>query len=129
MHAADQRNEGNRMNAFEQQLVDKILDSLHEFEVKVTQELGEIHGDLKAMRSKNESDHQSLRSVVEQSMLTDTHRLNKHSEALDAHSERLAKLEEWKSQFQKQVAHRIAISQSVSAIAAVVVAFLLSKFF
>ncbi len=104
------------MNAFEQQL-DKVLNSLHEFEVKVTKELGEIHGDLK-----------SLRSVVEQNILTDTKRLNKHSEALDDHGERLAKLEEWKEQFQKQVANRIAVSQSVAGVAAVVIAFLLSKF-
>ena len=113
------------MNDFEQQ----ILDALHTLELTVTKELGDIRGDLKAMTKKNESDHQALRSLVEQNIETDTGRLNKHSAEIDDNRERVAKIEEWKDQFQKQVAHRIAISQSISAIAAVVVAFVLSKFF
>ena len=112
------------MNDFEQQ----ILDTLHTLEVKVTEELGEIRGDLKAMKEKNESDHTAIRHLVEQNIRVDTERLNKHSAELDNHREELAKLKEWKDQFQKQVANRIAVSQSVSAIAAVVIAFLLSKF-
>lgn len=113
------------MNDFEQQ----ILDALHTLELKVTKELAEIHGELKAMTEKNESDHKALRSLVEQNIAVDTERLNKHSAEIDDNRERLAKLEEWKDQFQKQVANRIAVSQSVTAIAAVIVAFLLSKFF
>ena len=112
------------MNDFEQQ----ILDTLHTLEVKVTEELGEIRGDLKAMKEKNESDHTAIRHLVEQNIRVDTERLNKHSAELDDHREELAKLKEWKDQYQKQVAHRIAISQSISTIAAVVIAFLLSKF-
>ena len=113
------------MNDFEQQ----ILDALRTLEVTVTKELGDIRGELKAMTGKNESDHRALRSLVEQNIATDTERLNKHSTEIDDNRERLAKIEEWKDQFQKQVANRIAVSQSVTAIAAVVVAFLLSKFF
>ena len=113
------------MNDFEQQ----ILDALHTLELKVTRELGEIHGELKAMTEKNESDHRALRSLVEQNIRTDTDRLNKHSAEIDDNRERVAKLEEWKEQFQKQVANRIAVSQSITAIAAVVIAFLLSKLF
>ena len=112
------------MNDFEQQ----ILDTLHTLEVKVTEELGEIRGDLKAMKEKNESDHTAIRHLVEQNIRVDTERLNKHSAELDTHREELAKLKEWKDQFQKQVANRIAVGQSISAIAAVVIAFLLSKF-
>ena len=112
------------MNDFEQQ----ILDTLHALELKVTEELGEIRGDLKAMKEKNESDHTAIRHLVEQNIRVDTERLNKHSAELDEHREELAKLKEWKDQFQKQVANRIAVSQSVSAIAAVIIAFLLSKF-
>ena len=112
------------MNDFEQQ----ILDALHTLEVTVTKELGDIRGELKAMTEKNESDHRALRSLVEQNIRTDTERLNKHSAEIDDNRERVAKLEEWKEQFQKQVANRIAVSQSVSAVAAVVVAFILSKF-
>ena len=113
------------MNDFEQQ----ILDALHTLEITVTKELGDIRGELKAMTEKNESDHRALRSIVEQNIRTDTERLNKHSHEIDDNRERVAKLEEWKDQYQKQVTHRIAISQSITAIAAVVVAFVLSKFF
>jgi uncharacterized protein YlxW (UPF0749 family) len=113
------------VNDFEQQ----ILDALHTLELKVTRELGEIHGELKAMTEKNESDHRALRSLVEQNIRTDTDRLNKHSAEIDDNRERVAKLEAWKEQFQKQVANRIAVSQSITAIAAVVIAFLLSKLF
>ena len=113
------------MNDFEQ----RILDALHTLELKVTRELGEIHGELKAMTEKNESDHRALRALVEGNIQTDTQRLNAHSAEIDDNRERLAKIEEWKDQYQKQVAHRITISQSISTIAAVVIAFLLSKFF
>lgn len=112
------------MNDFEQQ----ILETLHTLEVKVTKELSDIRGDLKAMKEKNESDHTAIRHLVEQNIRVDTERLNKHSSELDEHRAELAKLKEWKDQFQKQVANRIAVSQSISAIAAVVIAFLLSKF-
>lgn len=111
------------MNDFEQQ----ILDALHTLEVTVTKELGDIRGDLKAMTEKNESDHQALRHLVEQNIKIDTTRLNKHSEELDEHRERITTLEEWKNQFEKSVTNRIAISQSIAAIAAVLIAFLLSK--
>lgn len=104
------------MNEFEQQFIDKILDGLHQLELKFAEELGKLHGDLEAIRNK-----------VEQSISIDTERLNKHSEELDDHSERLAKLEEWKVQFEKQIANRIAVSQSIATVAAVVIAFLLSK--
>ncbi len=116
------------MNDFEQQLVDKVLESIQGLALKVTEEVGEIRGDIKAMTQKNESEHKALRSVVERNISIDTERLNKHSEEIDDHSERLAKLEEWKEQFQKQIANRIAISQSIATVAAVVIAFLLSKY-
>lgn len=117
------------MNQFEQQLVDKVLEAVHEIEVKVVQEVGQINTQISSLSQKSEVEHKSLREVVERNITTDTDRLNKHSEELDEHSEKIAKLEEWKNQFQKQVAHRIAISQSITAVAAVVIAFLLSKFF
>ena len=112
------------MNDFEQQ----ILDALHALELKVTKELGDIRGDLKAMTEKNESDHKALRHLVEQNIRIDTERLNKHSAELDEHRERITTLEEWKNQFEKSVTNRIAVSQSIAAIAAVGIAFLLSKF-
>lgn len=112
------------MNDFEQQ----ILDTLHTLEVTVTKELGDIRGDLKALKNENESEHTAIRHLVEQNIRIDTERLNKHSTELDEHRERITTLEEWKNQFEKAVTNRIAVSQSVSAIAAVVIAFVLSKF-
>ena len=47
------------MNDFEQQLVDRVLDGLHEFEVKVTEELGEIRGEINAMTQKKRKRTQS----------------------------------------------------------------------
>lgn len=104
------------MNQFEQQLVDKILEGVHEVEVKVVKEVAQLEGAING-----------IRKTIEMNMEQDTKRLDKHSEELDDHSERLSKLEEWKNQFEKSVANRIAISQSVAAIVAVVVAFMLSK--
>ena len=117
------------MNEFEQQLVDKVLEGIHGLELKVTQELGEMRGEISGMTQKNESEHKSLREVVERNIIVDTDRLNKHSEEIDDLNERTAKLEEWKDQFEKSVANRIAVSQSIAAIAAVVIAFVLSRFF
>ena len=116
------------MSEFEQQLVDKVLESIHHLEVKVVDEIGQVRGEINSLTERNEAQHKSLNETVERSIATDTNRLNKHSEEIDDHSERISKLEEWKDQFEKSVANRIAVSQSVAAVAAVVIAFLLSKF-
>lgn len=101
------------MNEFEQQ----VLASIHEIELKVTKEISELRGEISG-----------LREVVERNIMVDTDRLNNHGKDLDKHSEQLAKLEEWKAHFEKQVSHRIAISQSITTVAAVLIAFLLNKF-
>ena len=117
------------MNDFEQQLVDKVLAAVHEIEVKVVQEIGQMRGDINALSQKSASEHKNLRDTLERSISVDTERLNKHSQEIDTHSMAIAELQEWKRQFEKSVANRIAISQSISAVAAVIIAFLLSKFF
>ena len=117
------------MNEFEQNLIDKFLEGLHSLELTLTKELGEIRTEIKAFTAKNESEHKALRDIVEHNIEQDTHRLNTHSSEIDDLNHRLAKQEEWKEQYEKQVNHRIAISQSITAIGAVIVAFLLSKFF
>ena len=125
----DADNKGSdKMNEFEQALIDKFLEGLHHLEKSVTKDLAEIRGDIKEMVAKNESEHKALRDMMERNIETDTVRLNDHAKQIDDLNERMAKQEEWKEQFQKQVANRIAVSQSVTAIAAVVIAFLLSKF-
>ena len=104
------------MNSFEQQLVDKVLEGVHEIEVKVVKEVAQLEGSIESIK-------QSLETSIQQ----DSKRLDKHSDELDDHRERIAKLEEWKNQFEKSVANRIAVSQSIAAITAVVIAFILSK--
>lgn len=116
------------MNDFEQQLVDKVLAAVHGIEVKVVKELGEMRGDISALAQKSETEHTSLRESVERSIAIDTERLNKHGQEIDTHTKEITELQEWKRQFQKSVTNRIAISQSISAVAAVVIAFLLTKF-
>ena len=115
------------INEFEQALIDKFLEGLHQLEKTFTKELGEIRGDIKEMTAKNEAEHKSLRDMLEHTIETDTHRLNKHSAEIDDLSERVAKQEEWQKQFQTQVSNRIAISQSITAVVAVIIAFLLNK--
>ena len=116
------------MNEFEQQLVDKVLEGVHDIELKVAEQLGALSGDLKALKTQMEGDHKSVKDLLEKNIETDTARLNKHSEEIDKHSTEIATLKEWKDQFEKAVANRIAISNSISAIAAVIIAFLLSRF-
>ena len=100
------------MNSFEQQLVDKVLEGVHEIEVKVVKEVAQLEGAI-----------QGIRETVENNIKQDSKRLDKHSDELDDHSHRIAKLEEWKNQFEKSVANRIAVSQSIAAVAAVIIAF------
>lgn len=108
------------MNEFEQQ----VLASIHDIELKVTKEISELRGEIS-----------SLRDIVERNITIDTDRLNNHGKDIDEHSKQLAKFEEWKTQLEerqeekdKQVSNRIAVSQSISTVAAVLIAFLLSKF-
>ena len=105
------------MNSLEQQLIDKVLEGVHEIEVKVVKEVAHLEGAIKGIR-------QTLETNIQQ----DSKRLDKHSEEIDDHSKRIAKIEEWKNQFEKSVANRIAVSQSIAAVSAVIIAFLLSKF-
>ena len=116
------------MNEIEQQLIDQVREAVHVIEVKVAEKIGALSGDLKALKTQMESDHQSVKELIEKSIETDTARLNKHSEEIDKHSTAIATLKEWKDQFEKSVANRIAISNSISAVAAVIIAFLLSRF-
>lgn len=117
------------MNEFEQHLIDRISEGIHSLELKVTRELGEIRGEIASMAKENEGQHKELRGIVEDNIDTNTHRLNKHSEELDDHSKEIAKFQEWKSQYEKHVSQRLVVWQSFSAVGAVVVAYLLSKFF
>lgn len=113
------------MNEMEHQLVDKTLDSIHQLDLKIVS----LQGDIRAMREHVDEQYRSLSEKLERSIATDTERLNKHSAELDDHSDRLATLEEWKKQFQTTITNRIAVSQSVASIAAIIIAYLLTKFF
>ena len=56
--------EANEMNEFEQQLVDKVLEGIHGLELKVTEELGEMRGEITGMTQKtNQSIKRSAMSL------------------------------------------------------------------
>ena len=112
------------MNEMEHQLVDKTLESIHQLEMKIV----EVQGDIRAMREHTDAQIRAISDKLDQSIKVDTHRLDTHSKELDNHMERLATLEEWKNQFETAIKNRIAVSQSVATVAAVIVAYLLSKF-
>ena len=116
------------MNEMEHQLVDKTLESIHQLELKLV----EVQGDIKSLREHSDSQYQALSDKIDGSVMdnikTNTERLNAHSKEVDDHSERLATIEEWKHQFSESIKNRIAITQSIATVAAVVIAYLLSKF-
>ena len=113
------------MNEFESELINKSMGAIHDLELKMTENFSKLQGDMKSLTEKVEDNGKKVDKQTE----IETKRLDKHSAEIDDNRERLAKIEEWKDQYQKQVTHRIAISQSITAIGAVVIAFLLSKFF
>ena len=112
------------MNEFENELVNKTLEGIHQLEMKVV----ELQGAIKAMREHNDDQYNTLTEKITNVTETNTQRLNAHSAELDDHRERLATIEEWKKQFAESIKNRIAISQSVTTVAAVIIAYLLSKF-
>ena len=112
------------MNEMEHQLVDKTLESIHQLEMKIV----EVKGDIKSMREHTDTQYKALSEKIDQSIKTDTERLNSHSNEIDDHRERLATIEEWKKQFEESVRNRMVVSQSITTVAAVVIAYLLSKF-
>ena len=111
------------MNEFENNLVQSVMQGLHDFEIKMAETIGEIRGDLK-----------SLTKAVNNSVAVDTKRLDAHAAELDEHRDRIIKLEDWKEQrvkeeerSDKKVGHRIAISGTIAVIVAVILAYLLTK--
>jgi len=112
------------MNEFEQQLIDKLLSSVHDLELTITKQICDLESKIETRYASQ----QALYETVQRSIETDTKRLDKHSSEIDENTAQIAKLEEWKEQFQRQISNKIAIGQSISAIGAVVIAFLLSKF-
>ena len=112
------------MNEFENELVNKTLDAIHQLEMKIV----ELQSTIKAMREHSDDQYQVLSEKIERSIETDTHRLNEHSKELDDYRERIATIEEWKKQFEEAIKNRLAVTQSIATVAAVVIAYLLSKF-
>ena len=113
------------MNELEHQLVEKTLDSIHQLDLKIVA----LQGDIRSMREHFDDQYKSLSEKLDRSIETDTKRLDAHSKDLDDQREQLAGLKEWKKQFEESVRNRFAIWQSVSVVASVVIAYLLSKFF
>lgn len=115
------------MNDFEQALIDKVLNSVHSLEVKLTEVVGLLRADIRENRAEAHSERAALREMVQSNIEQDTRRLNSHSDDLDNHRERLARIEQWQTQYEKRSTTRLLISQSVTTIVAVVLAYLLSK--
>ena len=116
------------MNEFEQQLIDKVLEGVHAIELKVVEDIAILSGDIKALKTQMEGDHKSVKDLIQKTIENDTTRLNKHGEEIDEHSTQIATLKEWKHQFEISITNRIAVSNSIAAVVAVVIAFLLSKY-
>ena len=115
------------MNEFEDKLVQTVMASLQGFEVKMTENIGEIRGDLK-----------TLTEAVRASVTNDTKRLDKHSEELDDQRDRLIALEGWRENQEKnqenhqkaeskKTMNRIAISNTIAVVIAVVLAYAFQK--
>ena len=112
------------MNEFENELVNKTLEGIHQLEMKVV----ELQGSIKAMREHTDDQYKTLTEKIGAVTETNTQRLNAHSTELDDHRERLATIEEWKKQFEETIKNRLAVTQSIATVAAVVIAYALSKF-
>ena len=116
------------MNEFEQQLIDKVLEGVHAIELKVVEDIAILSGDIKALKTQMEGDHKSVKDLIEKTIETNATRLNKHGEEIDEHSKKIASFEEWKHQFEISVTKRLTAGNSIAAIAAVVIAYVLSRF-
>ena len=115
------------MNDFEQALVDKVLEGIHNLEVKVVQEVGDIKGDIKALGEKGSNEHQALRETVDRNITTDTERLNSHSDEIDDLREKQAVLLEWKDSVGRSINNRVALIGGGMAVIAVIIAYFLDK--
>ena len=137
------------MNEFEHQVIDKVMGAIHDLELKLVEEIGDVRGEIKAVNA----EYTNLITILKANIDQDTKRLDKHSAEIDdcntrlaaveewkaqfeklsqnieGWAQRLAAQEEWKAQFEKSVANRIAISNPITTIVAIVLAFFLNKFF
>ena len=113
------------MNEMEHQLVDKTLEAIHSVEKQTI----ELRGEVNSLREHIDAQHQAMTDKLDRSIETDTKRLDAHSHELDVHREDIATLKEWKKAFEESVRNRFALFQSVSVVASVILAYLLSKFF
>ena len=115
------------MNEFESALIDKVLEGLQELKLEMTKEVGDIKGDIKLLGQKGTTEHQSLRETVEQNILTDKERLNKHSEEIDDLKDKVVAIDEWREGLKNSLNNRVVLIGGALAVIAVVVAFLLDK--
>lgn len=115
------------MTDFENAFIDKVLDSVHSLELKLTEVVGLLRSDIQTNRAEAHAERQALKEMVQSNIAQDTHRLNSHSDDLDDLRERLARSEQWQTDYMRRSTARLLISQSVTTIVAVVLAFLLSK--
>ena len=113
------------MNEFESNFINKVLEELQTLNIKLVESLEQIRSEIREVKA----NYEHLLASVNRNTEVEAVRLKEHGDALDKHAVEIAKFKEWKDNYEKQVSHRIAISQSISAIVAVVIAFVLGKFF
>ena len=113
------------MTDFESELVNKVLKELQDLNISMVTSLEQIRSEIK----ESKVNYENLLSSVNRNTEVEAVRLKEHGDALDRHAVEIAKLKEWRDHYEKQVTHRIAISHSIFTVVAVVIAFVLNKFF
>ena len=113
------------MTEFESELVNTVLKELQDLNIEMVKAMEHIRSEIREVRA----NYEHLLSSMNRNTEVEAVRLKEHGDALDKHAVEIAKFNEWKDNYEKQVSHRIAISQSISTIVAVVIAFALGKFF
>ena len=76
------------MNDFESELITKTMDSIHELELKMTEGLAEIRGDLKNVEEKVEENGKKVDKQTD----VETKRLDKHSKDIDDNRDAITEL-------------------------------------
>lgn len=107
--------------------MDKVLDAVHALELKVTESVTELKGEIKSLGEKGSAEHAALKETVERNITQDTKRLDKHSQELDDLREELSAVTEWKKGITRSINNRAVVIGGGMAIIAVIISYFLMK--
>lgn len=99
------------------QIITKLTESITDLNIKFTEAISELRSDL-----------QNLTKTVSEVSTTNTKRLDKHSEELDIHSDRLTKLETYRESEEKQKNRHLTIGVIIATLCSAGIATLLTLF-